>query len=62
MKNFLGLPVHPSDEYLHWNDSVKDAIRLRKAWDAIPEGYLPEVRILMGIAYQLAVASIEDCA
>ena len=45
--NFLGLPIHESDEILHWQDKVEDAIKLREAWDKIPKDLWPYVRVLM---------------
>ena len=59
-KNFLGLTVHESDELLHWNDEVKEAIKIREAWDKIPKELLPYVKILIEKSRDLAHRDAED--
>ena len=58
MSNFLGLPYHPSDRLLHWTDKQEDTIKLREAWDKIPQDLWPYVNILIEKSYNQA--KLED--
>jgi hypothetical protein len=54
--NWLDLPIHPTDEYVHWNDTrPKDKmIILRVAYDKLVElGCKEEVTILLEAAYAM---------
>lgn len=53
--NFLGLPIHESDdELIRWNDTVKEVLKIREAWDKIPKDLLPYVKVLLEKAHDNA--------
>ena len=56
-RNFLGLPLHESDEYLHWTDKIDEVLKMREAWDAIPKRYRKHVIFLIERGKHLAEMS-----
>jgi len=53
VKNWLGLPIHPTDELLNHTNTVEDMQKLRSAYELIAyAGALEELNILLDAAVQ----------
>ena len=60
IKNWIGLPPHPTDEYVHWKDrnQVKRAQELRELWDDVTStGSEESLKRLLKVAFDAGVLS-----
>jgi hypothetical protein len=59
-KNFLGMPAHKSDRWLHYTDDVEVAQALRNLFESVPEEHHKAIEILMERAYNLGGINESD--
>jgi hypothetical protein len=55
IKNWAGLPIHPTDEYVHWSEKnvATKMQELRQHWDnVVSAGSEESLKVLLSAAHQ----------